>query len=692
MAFDTQEKQIIQWGKQNGKSKEETMQALTNYRVGRIAPKPEAEDIAKEKDGPGYWERVTGAVGEDINTRVDRVGEILKRKDSSLGEKAIQVFGQGAGMAANALEKTVGELPVIKQALEGYGKGIQWLATSDMSPVKKLGEVIGENESLQELVHLYDTDQNFKDTVDGVTNTIRLGGDVQALVDSASFAKNVTNKLVDKVKTYRADTPAGVVSNHLKTAVTEVKNIPVEEVNKLGGYGKLFEQNRTDIVMQLKGQGFMKEAELISKIDLSGLKDVSAYQNAIKQIVPKAHLVDVAGTVNETVNFVKNNTQKIVDKFKGGASAGDDMKAVLDPEIAARATADKSFGAVVKEAQKQGFSDSNINFLSTISEADKPVLKNMFDLTVKAQSNPRQITRAADVLGDSILKQVQQVQKLNSEAGKAVDTAAKSLKGLAVDTDGLRESIINTLKESGIGLDEASGKLDFNQSVFKNVPTVQKELEKAIKTVPDGSDAYQLHIFKKSLDEILNYGTAGEGLSGQASRMLKGLRSDVDKVLDANFEEYNTANNSYRQTKEFLDEAIGIAGKNVDLSTKEGAQAFGQSMRSAFSNNKSRGATLSFIENLQKISKELKLTNAEQDILDQAIFVTILEDTFGSQAATGLAGEVSKALSTAKTAINVVRDPIKGGLNAVADIIEKARGITPEAKRKLLETFLNLEK
>ena len=78
----------------------------------------------------------------------------------------------------------------------------------------------------------------------------------------------------------------------------------------------------------------------------------------------------------------------------------------------------------------------------------------------------------------------------------------------------------------------------------------------------------------------------------------------------------------------------------------------------------------------------------EKNLLDQAIYVNMLEETFGSEAATGLAGEVTKAIGKAQTAIDVVRNPLQGGLGVIANVIEKSRNITPEAKKRILEAFI----
>lgn len=193
MAFNQQEQDIIRFGVQNGKTRQQVEQALSNLRTGII---PVKKPVAQ---APSYADRVTESVGTDLTNRADKIQQIQARPDTGPVTKAVQTFGQGTGAAANALETTVGEIPGVKQVTKGIGEGIQWLATSDLSPIKHLGDLIGSSKTLQEITHLYDTDPNFKDTIDGVANMVRLGGDVQAIVDGANFAKNVTNKVVDRL-------------------------------------------------------------------------------------------------------------------------------------------------------------------------------------------------------------------------------------------------------------------------------------------------------------------------------------------------------------------------------------------------------------------------------------------------------------------------------------------------------------
>lgn len=473
----------------------------------------------------------------------------------------------------------------------------------------------------------------------------------------------------------------------------KVANMP-EVQNTVKWYGSLPDDQKDaldaaggaiSLVSELIGFGAGSKVARIAKEGVE--ESLDAAGNTIRKSI--SDIIPPDGGSGGALSFVKSATQKISDYIKGGDKTG--LKEALDPEkVIKRAGEDPKFAEVVKESQKQGFQDADINFLSTVDEADKPVMKEMFDTAVKAQSNPREIKRAADVLGENVVDQVRQVQSLNAKAGQAVDKSAKALKGTPVDATALKDTVISTLDEAGIVIN--GNTLDFSGSVFKNTPALQKEIQRVFQSIPDGSDAHQLHIFKKSIDELVNYGAAGEGLTGQVSRILKSFRNSADDVLDSNFADYNTANKSFKQTKEFIDEAVSLVGKKVDLSTKEGSQAFGQAMRSAFSNSKSRATTLSFIENIQKIGKELKLSGSEKNVLDQAIFVTILENTFGSEATTGLASEVTKGVKAAQQGINIIRNPVMGGLDAIADVAEKMQGISPEAKKAVLEQFITVAK
>lgn len=388
------------------------------------------------------------------------------------------------------------------------------------------------------------------------------------------------------------------------------------------------------------------------------------------------------GGVGGGIN-AKNARESIIK-----AQEANGIRPTLDATIAEKSATNPEFGALVQEAKKQGYSESDINFLSSVSPADKPVLQKMFEATTAAQSNPRQITRAADILGENATNIVKEVQTQNKTAGKAVDATAKALKGQFVDATPVREKAMSLLQDAGVTANK-NGTANWSKSIFNKTPELQTKLKRALSDLPSGSiDAYQLHNFKKSIDEVVEYGVGGEGLKGKSANILKQIRTEADNVLDSKFEDYNAANTEFKKTRDFIDQVKETVGKNVDFSSKQGAQSFGQSFRSAFSNNKSRPQTLKLIEDLQMIAKERGLTGSDQNLLDQALYVNMLEDQFGSAATTGLANEVTKGIKKAKGLAEAVRSPIKSALNATAEAIQKGQNITPEMKKDVLNRFI----
>jgi len=94
-----------------------------------------------------------------------------------------------------------------------------------------LGDQIGNSKALQEAVQLYDTDQNFKDSVDGAANFLRLYGSVEGAATTASLTKNVFNKVKSKVATTIPPGGGGggggalsITSENALKAATELRN------------------------------------------------------------------------------------------------------------------------------------------------------------------------------------------------------------------------------------------------------------------------------------------------------------------------------------------------------------------------------------------------------------------------------------------------------------------------------------
>jgi len=207
----------------SNKEPDSNVQAVVSDFVGKYKNEPVAAvNQPAMADNSNYFDRVKNNVAADLNSRVDRTGSILARNTNPL-LKGVQLFGQGAGLAANTAESVVGELPVVKPLLNAFGKGVNFLENS--FPVKQIGNAIGSSKTLQNAVSAYDNNPNVKDTVDAVGNTFRLYGD-------AALANDIGTKIATKLSQ-----PGAV--NVGDTAVQA--KLPIDEAaNKLDFYKKEF--------------------------------------------------------------------------------------------------------------------------------------------------------------------------------------------------------------------------------------------------------------------------------------------------------------------------------------------------------------------------------------------------------------------------------------------------------------------
>ena len=336
----------------------------------------------------------------------------------------------------------------------------------------------------------------------------------------------------------------------------------------------------------------------------------------------------------------------------------------------------------IQIAKEQGFAEPDIDFLNSMASKDKGVALKMVDLAEKASKNKRVIERPIDVVGDNMVKRVKYIQGVNSTSGKAVDTTAKALKGQMVDATPVREKALSLLEDVGVTANP-DGSPNWSKSIFKKTPELEKKIMKALSDLPNGEiDAYDLHNFKKSIDEVVNYGVGGEGLKGKSASILKAIRNSADDVLDTTFEEYNKANTNYRITREVLDEVDDLFGK-----TGVGKERGGQLLRSVFSNNTQRPRVLKLVEALDNTSKSFGKKFGD-NLVDQALFTEILEDVYGTQATTSLQGQVARAVGGTKRVIEGVRNPIQGIGDALATGAEKIMGVSDENKRKILASLL----
>lgn len=344
----------------------------------------------------------------------------------------------------------------------------------------------------------------------------------------------------------------------------------------------------------------------------------------------------------------------------------------------------------IKLAKEQGFDDTDTAFVLSLKPADKAKAARALEIAEKSLTDKRSraLFRPEDVLGESFVEKVKNIDNLNSTAGQRVDEVARGLRGQQIDASAVKTTALNQLQDAGVSIVD-DGTLDFSNSIFKKTPELARKIKAAFSDLPDGvMDAEQLHLFKKSIDQIVEYGkTSGKAFTSKAESILKGARAAADDVLDTTFADYNAANTDFKVTKEVLDELESLFGKKVGFTQERG----GQILRGIFSNNQSRSRLLQILPQIEQVATKYGI-NTPDNLIDQAIFVDLLEDVYGTQATTSLQGQVGRgvrqAVGTTQKVIAGLRSPIEGAGELAATVAEKATNVSPEQKRQVLRSLL----
>ena len=396
-------------------------------------------------------------------------------------------------------------------------------------------------------------------------------------------------------------------------------------------------------------------------------------------------ILNAAG--NEVATFFKNRSALKDEVSKLIASGSDDVKVARYMKDGAGKIVNNP-GAI--SAIKQGVDEGVVATVKGAARSDRAVMRQMVMIAKRAKANAKfsATNRPSDAVGESLLKRIKVISKVNRQAGSQIDVVANSLKGKPANFVEPVDNFISELDSSlGVTLKRSTDGVitpDFSDAIIRNNPAAKKLLKNLIDEMQKDVqvDAFRAHRLKRIIDDQVEFGKAAKGFKGKTESIVKGFRRSLDQSLDAQFPAYKKVNDTYAETIGALNDIQGLAGSKIDLLGKNSEKALGTMTRSVLSNIKSRTNLLNSINDLDALANKLG-GRFDDDVVTQVIFADELERLLGSSAKTSLAGTLDK------TAERAARSGVKDALqDAAVDGIKAARGINEEGLFKALQELL----
>jgi len=507
---------------------------------------------------------------------------------------------------------------------------------------------------------------------------------VPKLTSSTTIGRGVFEGAKQGVKTGAASgTVFGGVSG-LATGIKEEKGVlgTAYEIAKQGALGGVIGGAVGGVVGSIGG-GF--QAKTNRKEELATLLSQA-------DTVDDALLKTTASNIDDTFSPLPEPPKAITEKLRNKATAG--MKIENGKVVA-----DKPAQALLK----QGIDDKNVTIMQSFSPEDTVAAKKMVAIAKETSNTGIAMQRQQEVVGETFMKRVKDVEKLNKTAGSQIDDVARTqLAGVKVNAGAATDDFFNQLDRAGVDVDQlrlAKTADDiakaFDGSDFEGLTTVHKTLKTVVNRVDNNlqgadMDGLQLHRVKRFIDNQVTYGKNAEGLTGDAERLLKGLRSGIDDVLDVQFPRYNQVNTQYKDTVTSLDEVRRLIGKDF-LGSKDIANLRSGEVINRILGN-ARAKPLSALQNLENTARKYGSTYNDS-IIKQITFADLLDDVYQTVPTRGIKGTVAGGVEQAATGfLGKLRQGglVSASIDTAGEAIQSARGITPESSQRAIEAFLKI--
>lgn len=513
MAFNTKEQELIRWGIENGKSKEEIRSAIVRFRTGST----DSPTVPEEKAEPGIVERVTGQItqaGERVNQAISGKGEFAGRTPVRRGfEAASEAASAIPGVAKEVLPAPARK--AIDKVGEAISSGVQWLA-----------DKIGSTEIAQKFVQ--DHPEAAK-ALEEVAGTAAAAGNVAGTVLATQGAATSAQKTVDAAASGAMKTAQGAVDaiNRARPSTAALYQQSKELVKPTPtpqkALGEVLQGKTKDLKPGLKAlgaidtEGVKTFSQLSKKIDdsigeLSGQVDdfLAKDQTPIKLQDLTTKTTSASGAivsrnyVETALNHLRELYEKTADDV-GMANVDDVIKKAQGEGLTRLEVNDISRLYNVEFGQK-AFSKIGDPLTSVNAQMYENIRKGLKDVARKGMGGSE--AAATDKIISSLYntktlvqKNVEAVNKLQQKiAERGLLEKAGNLVSKYADvlTGGSIRGLIGGILPRGAGY-KVMNALDLEERLAKNLEVIRKAIEsgsdnaiiKAVKEI-DNSIAEQI--------------------------------------------------------------------------------------------------------------------------------------------------------------------------------------------------------
>ena len=650
MAFNPQELEIIRAGVSTGKSRDQIISALSNYRVGTMsngAPSVTTNNpmkgsvfspISKPVETAQDFSQILSQTGEAGLDRYNKSMDYIENPNLSASQKFGAVTGQVAGFGSDIIGNIF--KGIVKMGLS------QEAERSVVNYIGEKGAQISQTEAAQAMKQWYDN----------------LSPDDKLVVDQAG---NIGMFMVDVITLGSGKVASGATRRTLDEAITQGRRVG----------GKV-----DDLIRR-------PPAPPASPVlEQTGGKITDAVGSASARVTSTVGEPTVGSAIKEGA---QNILSRIPRAFQHGAEAVADK--AVDAE---KAAAYEAITPKASEAFRVGLSEPLIN---TVVQGDRTTLQGllkMVDIAEKAPSTLGQKELPAIVSGDAAVEMFKFVEADRRAVGEAIGKATEELakQSKVVDMKPAYREIASVLKANDI-VPDLKGKLRFRnlsltdpeKAAIQKLYTAATENKTLSPTQVHQMDRLFSKLERESrvidkLDTIYV-----KGVDGQPQNIFRMFRDVFSTRLEELSPEIKRLNAKYREVKNLVDDLRDTILKTGDYNSLKGvdsAEWVANNLRRILGNAQSSPAYAAIYNKLDETARRLGYTGARADLLQA--FAVELEKLYPETVKpTSFKGNINASIPATKM----------GVLEKLGNKIVETGAPTPRdqqrALRELIEDRLN---